>query len=122
MRRIRAVGVRIGAIPVTLVPWGLTALIAFMISRFAAASARRVRKGQARDAVLISVVTVGAYLLPVLVVAVTLGEPWRVPARWAAVIAVLLVAAVWGSSAALVAGRSAGKGWVVARAVLGRLR
>ncbi len=112
------VGVRIGAIPVTLVPWGLTALIAFMISRFAAASARRVRKGQARDAVLISVVTVGAYLLPVLVVAVTIGEPWQVPARWAAVIAALLVAAVWGSSAALGAGRSAGKGWVVARAVL----
>jgi hypothetical protein len=112
------VGVRIGAIPVTLVPWGLTALIAFMISRFAAASARRVRKGQARDAVLISVVTVGAYLLPVLVVAVTLGEPWQVPARWAAVIAALLVAAVWGSSAALGTGRGAGKGWVVARAVL----
>ncbi len=31
------VGVRIGTSPVTLVPWGATAVIAFMISRFAAA-------------------------------------------------------------------------------------
>ena len=43
------VGVRIGAIPVTLVPWGATAVIAFMISRFAAASARRVRADQKHE-------------------------------------------------------------------------
>jgi hypothetical protein len=36
--------------PVTLVPWGLTALIAFMISRFAATSARR--SGKARQGML----------------------------------------------------------------------
>ncbi|HVD17527.1 MAG TPA: DUF6350 family protein, partial [Propionibacteriaceae bacterium] len=84
------VGVHIGTIPVTLVPWGVTAAIAFVISRFAAASSRRVRSNQATSPVLISVVMVAIYLLPVLVVAVWLGEPWQVPARWAAVIAVLL--------------------------------
>ena len=61
------VGVRVGDIPVTLVPWGATAVIAFMISRFAAASARKVRADQATGPGLISVVTVATYLLSVLV-------------------------------------------------------
>jgi len=112
------VGVRIGTIPVTLVPWGVTALIAFMIARLAVASARRIRKNQVRSPLLISIVTVAAYVLPVLVVAVLLGEPWQVPGRWAAVIAVLLAAAVWGSSGALGTARVGRKGWIVVRAVV----
>jgi len=91
------VGVLVGAIPVTLVPWGLTVVIAFMISRFAAASARQVRADQKVSPRLISVVTVAAYQLPVLVVALLWGEPWRAPARWAAVIGLYLLAAWWGS-------------------------
>lgn len=112
------VGVRIGAIPVTLVPWGATAVIAFMISRFAAASARRLRRDQIRSPLLISAVTVAVYLLAVLAVAVWLGEAWHGPARWAAVIAVLLAAAVSGSSKALGAGRATSRGWVIARALI----
>lgn len=95
------VGVRVGAIPITLVPWGATAVIAFMLSLFAAASARKVRADQRTGSGMISVVTVATYLLSVLVVAMLWGEPWHAPARWAAVIAVLLVAAWWGSSRAL---------------------
>jgi Family of unknown function (DUF6350) len=93
------VGLRIGTISVTLVPWGLTAVIAFLILRFAAASARRVARGQRMtSAGLISVVIVAAYLFPVLVVVLSLDEPWQVPAHWAAVTTVLLLAAMWGSS------------------------
>jgi hypothetical protein len=95
------VGVRLGEIPVTLVPWGATAMIAFMISRFAAVSARKVRTHQTAGPGLISVVTVVAYLLSVLVGARLWGEPWQVPARWAVVITVLLGAAWWGSSRSL---------------------
>ena len=95
------VGVRVGDIPVTLVPWGATAVIAFMISRFAAASARKVRADQATGPGLISIVTVATYLLSVLVGAMLWGEPWQAPARWAVVIAVLLLAALWGSSGSL---------------------
>ena len=92
-------GVRIGTVSVTLVPWGVTAVIALMISRFAAASARRTGGGQtAVGTGLISLIVVGAYLLPVLVVAVRLGEPWQVPGRWAAVVLALLLAAAWGAS------------------------
>jgi Family of unknown function (DUF6350) len=112
------VGVRIGAIPVTLVPWGATAVIAFMISRFAAASARRLRRDKIRSPLLISAVTVAVYLLPVLVVTMWLGDAWQGPARWAAVIAVLLAAAMSGSSRALGAGPAASRGWVIVRALI----
>lgn len=92
---VNGVGVRIGAIPVTLVPWGVTAVIAFLIARFAVASARRVRADQTTTGATIAVVTVAAYLVPVLVVSVRLGVPWRVPGRWAAVIMAFLLAALW---------------------------
>ena len=100
------VGVRIGTSPVTLVPWGATAVIAFMISRFAAASARQVHADQKANAGLIGIGIVAAYQLPVLVAAVLRGEPWQAPARWASVIAVLVIAAWWGGS----------RGWVRMRA------
>jgi hypothetical protein len=114
------VGVVIGAVPVTLVPWGATAVIAFMISRFAAASARQVRAGQRTSPWLISVVTVAAYQLPVLMVAVLWGEPWRAPARWAVVIGAYFLAAWWGSSRNLAPKRAEVPGWArtIPRAVL----
>jgi hypothetical protein len=105
------VGVRVGDIPITLVPWGATIVIAFMISRFAAASARKVRAGQRTGAWMISVVTVVSYLLSVLVVAMLWGEPWHAPGRWAAVIAAFLLAASWGSSRAMRLGEVESPGW-----------
>jgi Family of unknown function (DUF6350) len=114
------VGVRLGEVPVTLVPWGATAVIAFMISRFAVLGARKVRAHQTTGPVLISVVTVAAYLLCVLVVAMLGGEPWQAPARWAVVIAGLLVAAWWGSSRSLGISRieMPGRARAIIRAVL----
>lgn len=93
------IGLRIGTVSVTLVPWGVTAVIALLIARFAAAaSARRVTGGPTMtSAGFISAVTVAAYLFPVLVVVLSLDEPWQDPARWAAVTTVLLLAALWGS-------------------------
>jgi hypothetical protein len=114
------VGVRVGDIPITLVPWGATAAIALMISLFAAASARKVRADQRTGTGMISVVTVVTYLLSVLVVAMLWGEPWHAPGRWAAVIAVLLVAAWWGSSRALRLRQveAPRRAWTIIRAVL----
>jgi Family of unknown function (DUF6350) len=114
------VGVRIGTVSVTLVPWGITAVIAILITRFAAASARRVRVDQTASPGLISVVTVAAYLVPVFVVVVRLGEPWQVPARWAVVIVAFLLAAVWGSGRYLSGRRAeaAGRAFVATRAVV----
>lgn len=91
----------IGSLAVTLVPWGATAVTAFMLSRFAAFSARQVRGDQPTGPIVITVVLTATYLVPVLVVAVWQGEPWREPLHWAAVIVVLALAAAWGSSRAL---------------------
>ena len=91
----------IGSIAVTLVPWGATAVTAFMLSRFAAFSARQVRADQSTGPAVISVVLTATYLVPVLVVAVWQGQPWQEPLHWAAVITVLALAAAWGSSRAL---------------------
>ncbi len=93
----------------TVVPWGATALIAFMLSRFAAVAARQVRADQTAGPAAISVVLVATYLVPVVAVAVWRGEPWHAPEHWAAVIAVLAGAAALGSSRAL--GGSLTDGW-----------
>ncbi len=116
------VGARIGDIPVTLVPWGATAVSAFMLSRFAAVAARKLRDEQVSGPGVISVVVTASYLLPVLGVAVFLGEPWQQPGHWAAVVAVLALAGYVGATRAL--GGRIGDGlpsWAqsVPRAVLG---
>ncbi|HEY5822207.1 MAG TPA: DUF6350 family protein [Propionibacteriaceae bacterium] len=95
------VSARIGSIAVTLVPWGATAVAAFVLSRFAAFAARQVRPEQTAGPGVISVASLSGYLLPVLVVAVLRGEPWQAPAHWGAVIVILAAAAAWGSSRAL---------------------
>ena len=90
----------VGGLTVTLVPWGATAVIAYMILRSAALTARRVRPDQLAGPVTVGALLVATYLVPVLVVAVWQGEPWRSPLHWAAVITVL------GLTAAVAAGRT----------------
>ncbi len=92
------VGVRLGTLPVTIIPWGATVIAAFMLSRSSSMAARQLRDGEAAGPGAVSVVTTAAYLAPVVAVAVFLGEPWLAPGRWAAVVAVLLAAAYAGGS------------------------
>ncbi len=118
------VGVHIGTVLITLVPWGFTVVIAFLIARVAGASARRVSADRTnsttRGPALIGVVTVAAYLVPVFLVAIRLGEPGAVPARWPAVIAAFVLAAIWGSRRKFPARRvdAAGKWFAIGRAVI----
>jgi Family of unknown function (DUF6350) len=93
----------IGGLTVTLVPWGATAVIAYMTARSAALTARRVRVDQLAGPVTVSALLLATYLVPVLVIAVWQGEPWRSPLHWAAVILVL------GLCAAIGAGRALGR-------------
>jgi hypothetical protein len=118
------VGVHIGTVLITLVPWGFTAVIAFLIARVAGASARRVSANRmnstSRGPALMGVVTVAAYLVPVFLVAMRLGEPGAVPARWPAVIAAFVLAATWGSRRKFPGRRvdAAGKWFAIGRAVI----
>ena len=116
------VSASIDGVIVTLVPWGATAVIAYMIAASAAVAARQVRTAELAGPVTVSAVLVATYLVPVLAVAVWQGEPWRDPLHWAAVITVLGLSAVVGASRAL--GRpltDAWPGWAadLPRAVLG---
>ncbi len=116
------VSAQIGTIPVTLVPWGATALTAFVMCRSARLAARAVRPGQTAGPGTITAALLTGYLVPVLVVAVLAGEPWRAPGLWVAVIVVLAASAVWASSRELDQSPLAGwPGWARAlpKAVLG---
>ena len=103
------VPVRIGSLDVSLVPWGLTAVTAALLWRFGGYAARRVRPSASTGPLAVAVVVTLAYALPVLAGAVLLGEPWRAPGRWAAVVLVLLVAA-WAGAGSRV-GRPIGSSW-----------
>jgi len=118
------VPVGVGGLDVSLVPWGLTVVTAALLWRFGGYAARRVRPASSTGPFAVAVVVTLAHVLPVLSAAIFLGEPWRAPGRWAAVVLVLLVAA-WGGAGARV-GRPIGSSWPAAlgglpRAVAGAL-
>jgi hypothetical protein len=114
------VPVPVAGLDVSLVPWGATALAAAMLHRFGGYAVRRATSDVGPFGVAL-VVTL-AWFLPVLSVAVFLGEPWRAPGRWACVVLVLLLAAWSGAAHRL--GRPVGASWPVVlqglpRAVVG---
>ncbi|MGI3779413.1 MAG: cell division protein PerM [Janthinobacterium lividum] len=118
------VGVSIGRLDVSLVPWGLTAVTAALLWRFGGYAARRVRPGSTTGPFAVALVVTLSYALPVLGAAIFFGQPWRAPGRWAAVVLVLLVAA-WAGAGSRV-GRPIGSSWPravsgVPRAVAGAL-
>ena len=116
------VSVSLGGLVVTLVPWGATAVAAYMMAWSAAFAARRVRPEQLAGPFTVAGVLLATYLVPVLAVGAWQGQPWRNPLHWAAVIGVLGLAAVWNARRAL--GRRLTEGWpdwarALPRAVLG---
>ena len=116
------VGVSLGGLVVTLVPWGATAVVAYMMAWSAGFAARRVRPEQLAGPFTVAGVLLATYLVPVLAIGAWQGQPWRDPLHWAAVIGVLGLAAAWGASRSL--GRRFTDGWpdwarALPRAVLG---
>ena len=116
------VSVSLGGLIVTLVPWGATAVAAYMMAWSAAFAARRIGPQQLAGPFTVAGVLLATYLVPVLGIGAWLGQPWRDPLHWAAVIGMLGLAAVWGACRAL--GRRVTDGWpnwagALPRAVLG---
>lgn len=93
-------GVGIGSLAVTLVPWGATAVFAFVLFRGARFAGRQARSRRAHPA-RVAAVTTASYLAPVVAATLLLGGP-AVLARGAATVPVALgVAALWGSARGL---------------------
>ena len=92
------VGVRLGPTSVTLVPWGVTMIVAFLVSQSAAFAARR---SSTVGPAMVGTVTTVSYQVPVVAVAVLAGDPWAAPGRWLVVIAVIWLAAVLGAGRGL---------------------
>ncbi len=115
------VAVDLGGLVVTLVPWGIAALMAVLLSRAAGYAARSARPDQQPRAVGVALTLVGAYAAPLLVAAVLLGRVGVAPGHLAAVLALLAGAGLHGAGKAL--GTRWTSGWpdwarAVPRAVL----
>ncbi len=94
------IGVGLGTLTVTLVPWGLTALAALGLCRVAILATRWIKPEQPSGPGVIAVTVLVAYLVPVVVLGIVAGEPWQAPARWGSVVIVLAAATGWGSTRA----------------------
>jgi hypothetical protein len=99
------VAVDLGGLLITLVPWGVAVLLAALVSRAAGHAARSARPGQQPRASWVALTLVGAYAVPLLVVAALLGRVGDAPGHLLAVLGVLLLAALHG------AGRALGTTW-----------
>ncbi len=90
------VGTRLGSASVTIVPWGATAVFAFLVCRSAAFAARRAKRRSAAHLVAISGATTAGYLAPVLVVALANDDGWSSLPRFGSVVLVVWLSAVLG--------------------------
>ena len=97
----QGVGVELGGLAVTLVPWGIPALTGFLLSRCAGVAVRAARPEQRPRAAGVAAVLLVAHLVPVLVAGVLLGRPGLAPGHVLAVAVVLLGAAWYGAARAL---------------------
>src|SRR5215208_4912492 len=71
------VATRLGSANATIVPWGATAVFAFLVCRSAALASRAAKRRSAARLVAISGATTAGYLAPVLVVALASDDGWR---------------------------------------------
>lgn len=92
------VGSRVGTLPLTLVPWGLTLLLVGMLYRFGGYAVRRVRPGQQAGPLPVAAVLTSTHVVAVVVAAMFFGEPARAPGHVLAVVAVLFAAAYVGAA------------------------
>ncbi len=94
-------GARLGDTSVSLVPWGVTLVIAVMVFHAAGFAARQGRDRPGATAVAVTVVMTVAYLAPVTVTAMLLDHPVGALRGALTMAAVVAVAAGWGSCRAI---------------------
>jgi hypothetical protein len=90
------VGSRLGTASVTIVPWGATAVFAFLVYRSAAFAARRSKGRSAARLVAISSATTAGYLTPVVVLALASENGWSSLPQFGFVVLVIWLSAALG--------------------------
>jgi Family of unknown function (DUF6350) len=93
------VGTRMGTVSVTIVPWGATAVFAFLVYRSAAFAARRAKRRTSTRLVAISAATTAGYLAPVVVMALANENGWSSLPRFGLVRFGLVALVVWLAAA-----------------------
>src|SRR5215210_2068703 len=91
---------RLGSASVSIVPWGATAVFAFLVCRSAAFAARRAKRRSTARLAAISGATAAGYLAPVVVVALASGDGWSSVSRFGFVFLVVWLSAAVGVSRA----------------------
>ena len=115
------VGARLGAAILTLIPWGATAVSAFLVFRSAAFAAGRAGRRTLSRRAAIATVTASAYLAPVVAGVVVMGDSSSSLSRVPVVALLIWLAAFWGAGRA---GDAGSAGWwactaAIAGAVIG---
>lgn len=94
-------GTQVAGLTITLVPWGFALLVAFLILRCAGFAARQLSAGSGSAVLSIAVVMTVAYLAPLMVTALLLGQPFQAVRGAAVMSPVVAAAAAWGAGRTL---------------------
>ena len=89
-------GATIGAVSVTLIPWGVTLLVAWLISRTAGYAARHGSPESPTVTPMVCIVTTLGYLVPLLAVGLLVGGPMAALRAGTVMLVVVAAAAAWG--------------------------
>jgi hypothetical protein len=89
-------GATIGAVSVTLIPWGVTLLVAWLISSTAGYAARHGSPESPTVTPMVCIVTTRGYLVPLLAVGLLVGGPMAALRAGTVMLVVVAAAAAWG--------------------------
>lgn len=89
-------GATLGSASVTLIPWGITGLVAWLVARTAGYAARQGPTDSPTVTPLVCIVTTLGYLVPLLAVALLAGGPWPALRSGMVMLVVVPIAAAWG--------------------------
>ena len=88
-------GATIGAVSVTLIPWGLTLLVAWLVSRTAGYAARHGSAESPTVTPRVCIVTTLGYLVPLLAVGLLVGGPMAALRAGTVMLVVVAAASAW---------------------------
>ena len=89
-------GASIGSASVTLIPWGITLLVAWLVARTAGYAAKHGNVDSPTVTPMVCIVTTLSYLVPLVAVALVVGGPWPALRSGTVMLVVVAAAAAWG--------------------------